>query len=91
MHDKRGTDLVTVDPQPSTVLGNDIRNDGEPEAGAPGISCPTLVEPNEATEHSLSVGHRNSWTVVGDDERRHLHDGAIPAGGRGLGIPAQLD
>lgn len=41
-------------------------------------------------EHSLSVSHRNSWTVIGDDERRHLHDGAIPAGGRGLGIQTQL-
>jgi hypothetical protein len=73
------------------VLGNDSRDYGEPEAGAPGIPRPTLVESYEAIEHSLSVGHGDSGTVIGDNERRRRPRRAIPTGRRGLEIKAPLD
>ncbi|MDT5097680.1 MAG: hypothetical protein QOC76_1417 [Mycobacterium sp.] len=78
-----GTGLAAVNPHSSTVLGNDSRDYGEPEAGAPGIPRPTLAESYEAIEHSLSVGHGDSGTVIGDNERRRRHRRAIPTGRRG--------
>src|SRR5215813_3859911 len=71
---------LAVEPDPTAVGLHDVANDGETEAGRPGV--PTVRELREALEDALALRGRDAGAVVGHREKHgiELRSGLYPDG-----------